>query len=535
MKKLQKRFNSKISTGLRVLTLKSVAVYTMVACLSMASPTVSADVNSDMADMFNNMGAASTYSASGTYSSQAANIYSGGGFSAKFGTKQLYPVNIQMPNVSAGCGGIDFFSGAFSFANKEQFIEFTRNLGNNAAGVAFEIGLDALDPLIGGAISKIRDVVNFINQNGINSCQAAKALVGGAAGKLGESIGKECELTANSDGTVDDNAEARWYCRSKTRLLNQRTKKLKEGLGEYYATAPTWFTGANGTQVQAPAGTGHVNKTTLAMTGGNTTLMALNKFPLDAEQKKWLLSIMGTTTVNKPPASDTDAEAEAPKAHWYEPTIKGDLTNNAFIDYFKKTGDGYISVSLYNCHEPNSAVVDPYKATQCDIETKTYQGFRKRVVDQIKILKDNLRTGVRATASNSAIIYKIVANSQLPVLKMALVDVRGNTNLTDKAADLIALQLAVQYLNELTAAARTASSMFESKDDLEVKAQEEMSKNAEKLLADLNKELNDSVARMNNESGFYDYVQKVERQVLLSDQNIGNSISFSKLLSVRGQ
>lgn len=277
MKNQSKQMRRSMTAVVRSFSLKSVAVYTMFACLSMAMPA-QADVNSDMADMFNNMGAQTNYTSAGSYKTQAANVYVGGGFTTKFGNKSLYPVNIQMPSVSAGCGGIDFFSGAFSFANKEQFIEFTRNLGNNAAGVAFEIGLDALDPLIGGAISKIRDVVNFINQNGLNSCQAAKALVGGMAGKLGESIGKECELTANNDGTVQDNAEARWYCKSKGRLLNQRTKKLKESLGDYYNQAPTWFTGADGTQVQASKGTGHVNKTTLAMTGGNTTLMALNKF-----------------------------------------------------------------------------------------------------------------------------------------------------------------------------------------------------------------------------------------------------------------
>ena len=51
---------------------------------------------------------------------------------------------------------------AFSFANKEQFIAFTRNLGNQAAGVAFDLALKALDPMIQDVNRCIRDMVNRI-------------------------------------------------------------------------------------------------------------------------------------------------------------------------------------------------------------------------------------------------------------------------------------------------------------------------------------------------------------------------------------
>ena len=120
----------------------------VIAASLVAWSPVQASVESDMANMFNSMGANATYTTGGAYHSQSANVYVGGGMSARWGNKSLYPVEIQLPTVNSGCGGIDFFSGAFGFANKEQFVEFVRNLGNNAAGVAFDIALDSLDPLI---------------------------------------------------------------------------------------------------------------------------------------------------------------------------------------------------------------------------------------------------------------------------------------------------------------------------------------------------------------------------------------------------
>ena len=51
---------------------------------AMISTSAHAGVESDMADMFNSMGAVTSYTESGAYRSQAANMYTGGGFSAKF-------------------------------------------------------------------------------------------------------------------------------------------------------------------------------------------------------------------------------------------------------------------------------------------------------------------------------------------------------------------------------------------------------------------------------------------------------------------
>ena len=100
-----------------------------------------AELNKDMADMFNSMGSETNYTQAGAFHGQAGSLYTSGSFSVRNPSSSLTPMNIQLPSIQAGCGGIDFFGGAFSFANKEQFIAFTRNLGNQAAGVAFDLAL----------------------------------------------------------------------------------------------------------------------------------------------------------------------------------------------------------------------------------------------------------------------------------------------------------------------------------------------------------------------------------------------------------
>ncbi|TDR30299.1 conjugal transfer protein TraH [Hydromonas duriensis] len=511
-------------------SIKAITAYTLCAVWLMSSvQPVRASVQSDMSDMFNSMGAMSNYNSAGAYHTQSANVYTGGGFSMRSGNKTLYPMQLQLPSASAGCGGIDFFSGAFSFANKEQFIEFTRNLGNNAAGVAFEIGLDALDPLIGSSIDKIRSLVNFINQNGLNSCQAAKAMVGGIAGKIGESITKECELTTNEDGTVSDGAEGRWYCKSKSRLLNQRTKKLKESLGEYYNSAPKWFTGVDGTQTQAAQGTGVVNKVSIAMTGGNLTLMALNKFNLTDEQKQWLISMMGAQVADPPPAN-ADGDDVTPKVHYYPPTITGESGSDSLIDYFASDANTSVTVKLYNCHDPAGTATDPYKATQCDVQDHTYTGFRKQVAAQIEKLKDSIQNGTRIAAADREMTTRIINNTSFPLLKMALIDAEGGTVLSDKAINAVALDFTRAYLSGMHKAAKAAMAAYESKDPTEETMETRALDNLNRLMDNLKKEADATNLRIMNEKNFSEYVKTINSNVEASNPSLASALQFSKIM-----
>lgn len=95
-----------------------------------------AGVGDEIVSFFNDMGASAN--ATGVaYQGQSAGYYSLGSVWARFPQKSVYPANIQLPKVRAGCGGIDIFSGSFSFINMAEFVANLKAIANNAIGFAF--------------------------------------------------------------------------------------------------------------------------------------------------------------------------------------------------------------------------------------------------------------------------------------------------------------------------------------------------------------------------------------------------------------
>src|SRR3546814_2483856 len=83
-----------------------------VIALSVAAAPAQAGVGDEMSDFFNDMGASANATGATAYQGQSAGYYSLGSVWARFPQKSVYPANIQLPKVRAGCGGIDIFSGS---------------------------------------------------------------------------------------------------------------------------------------------------------------------------------------------------------------------------------------------------------------------------------------------------------------------------------------------------------------------------------------------------------------------------------------
>ena len=113
------------------------------------------------------------------YKSQAAGYYTGGGgMVLRSPIKSTYPLNIQLPKIEAGCGGIDIYTGGFSFIDSKQLVETLQAIASNAAGYAFLLGLESVSPTITNSVRQLQSWANQINGIGINSCETAARLVG---------------------------------------------------------------------------------------------------------------------------------------------------------------------------------------------------------------------------------------------------------------------------------------------------------------------------------------------------------------------
>src|SRR3546814_7157739 len=175
-----------------------------VIALSVAAAPAQAGVGDEMSDFFNDMGASANATGATAYQGQSAGYYSLGSVWARFPQKSVYPANIQLPKVRAGCGGIDIFSGSFSFINMSEFVANLKAIANNALGFSFKIAIDSISPHIGGVIDQMQDIANQVNQFNMQNCQAAAASVGAVLATVDAAEERLCQTIGPYAGRFSD-------------------------------------------------------------------------------------------------------------------------------------------------------------------------------------------------------------------------------------------------------------------------------------------------------------------------------------------
>ncbi|MEY2927358.1 MAG: hypothetical protein RL367_1835 [Pseudomonadota bacterium] len=172
----------------------------------------SADVGTDMNGFFQDMGGAANVTGPTAFQGQSAGYYSLGSVWTRFPQKSVYPANLQLPKVRAGCGGIDIFSGSFSFINAAEFVAMLKAVANNAIGFAFKLAIDSISPQIGGVIDQMHKIAQQMNDLNVNSCEQAAALVGNIWPKDDLASSEICQEVGSSQGFFSDWARARQGC-----------------------------------------------------------------------------------------------------------------------------------------------------------------------------------------------------------------------------------------------------------------------------------------------------------------------------------
>lgn len=405
-------------------------------CASLMMPVNSqAGIEKDMANMFNSMGVGTQVTEAGAFHGQTGSLYTGGSLSMRAPVSDVSLLNIQLPSVTAGCGGIDFFGGAFSFANKEQFIQFTRNLGNNAAGVAFDLALKALDPMIQDAIGGIRDLVNRVNNANLNSCEAAKQIVGGAAGMLGSAINQNCRASAVQTGRAEDGSHSNWLCTYSNNLVAEADKMRNK----------------------------NTPQDTISFTGGNLTYEAIKRAYGEPSQDdmNFYIALMGTA-VFFPPKEINEEKVQAgsrifpPKITSAEQLLKGKYGNEHHARY--------ITIDLWEC-------VDGEKRLKENCSEKRDQripSIRYNINQALQMMVNNIRRNSAWSMGDFNTAVKVVNNSSMPVLKMAVSDAYlGTSNLSkDAVIDAIAIDFVAHILSKNERLMRSALGFYHKTDEV---------------------------------------------------------------------
>lgn len=165
---------------------------------SLANATLNDSVN----DMFNRWGGRVNITSPGAYDAQTRGFIVGGSLSARVPQTTIHPFNLKPPSIKAGCGGIDIFGGSFSFINADQFTQFLQQIGQNALGYAFSLGLEAVCPTCNSVIKWLRQQMDMLNKFNMDSCMAAKALVNTAGEAAGAWSLEKCKQTKGGGDPV---------------------------------------------------------------------------------------------------------------------------------------------------------------------------------------------------------------------------------------------------------------------------------------------------------------------------------------------
>lgn len=182
------------------------------------------DVNSDMNNFFNNMGFASNTSQPQVWQGQAAGYASGGSVYARTQVKQIQLVSMTLPDINAGCGGIDAYLGAFSYINGEQLQRFAKQIMSNAAGYFFDLALQTTVPEIKQAKDFLQKLASDVNSMNLSSCQAAQGIVGGLFPRTQVSQQKVCQDISGENNIFADWAASRQGCTVGGKLASVQDK-----------------------------------------------------------------------------------------------------------------------------------------------------------------------------------------------------------------------------------------------------------------------------------------------------------------------
>ena len=188
---------------------------TLAVMLAMSTSSACAgDLNSEVNTMFNDLGTVGDYTAPGAFRGQTFNTYTGGSLFMRTPNKTYQLLSIQLPSAKAGCGGIDVFGGSFSHISSAEFKNMLQNITAALPGIAFQMALEAVSPLLGGLTKWAKGIETWVNNARINSCESAKALVSTAAESIGYSSQEACADLAVDMGIEPDRDSARVYCGS---------------------------------------------------------------------------------------------------------------------------------------------------------------------------------------------------------------------------------------------------------------------------------------------------------------------------------
>lgn len=368
-----------------------------------------ADVGSNLNHFFNGLGFASNASSPTAYEGQSAGYYTGGSMYLRDTVVNMPLVHVQLPSVNAGCGGIDLHLGGFSFINSEGVITLSKNIMSNAKTYGFQLALQQDLPQATNTERFLQGLSNRINNLQLNSCHAAKQLVGAIGLKTQSANLNVCESAALSMGQASGWSEAVTLCQNPASY--QKIMAMAQHNPDY---------------------------SDLVAQNVNVAWKALQQTGLtqgDVQLSELLMSLSGSIIETQGNTQYLTSMAQ----------------NKTLIKTLLKGGQA----TIWACDTTDAnGCLHPRQST---LSIPPEDGLENQVVHLLNDISDKIETDTALTQQEIGFLN----STRLPVYKMLNVQAAtmGGSNILDVTsyADVIATSIIYQYLHENLTAVKAAS------------------------------------------------------------------------------
>jgi conjugative transfer pilus assembly protein TraH len=393
---------------------KPVAALCALSLLVLQPAAHAGDLNTEVTNMFNNLGAVGNYTAPGAFKGQTFNTFTGGNLYLRSPNKTYQLAAIQFPSAKGGCGGIDLFGGSFSHISAAEFRNMLRNITAALPGIAFQLALESVSPLLGGLTKWAKGLETWINNARVNSCETATALVSSAAEAMGYDSQRSCAKLAMQMGLEADIDAAMRRCASDSPGILASARSSADP----------------NIRAQAPF-------------VGNFTWKALKNIDtLDDAAREMVMSVVGAL-IFYPQDSNRDPDYIGPS-----------ITTVAQLLYGQSdAAGGNVNVQLLRCNN----------YADCDVglahNANAHEPLTKKVENVMRSISDSIRT--RAAIPNNSVAVGFVNSTSIPVWRMLSI---GNTipgsglseMMIGNYREVIAADYAFTFLNQFANVALSA-------------------------------------------------------------------------------
>lgn len=447
-----------------------------VTALSLSEHTFAESLEAQANALFNQMGAIGNVTMPQAFKGQAMNTFTGGSLYMRTPSKTYNIWNAQAPYIRGSCGGIDAFGGSFSFISADQLKDMLKNITSAIPGLMFQMALKSVEPLLGSTSEWFQGLQHLQNIKNINSCEAAKTIVGTVGEKLGINATDTCRTIGHA---IMDADEADRRCRKSSEV-----SAALQG-----------------------------DKDNLKRLEGNLMFKALSTMKhLDTQDINLIISITGTTVY--PPSADGNT---------FPKTCPPTITSVKDILKGEGNSDDTVVVKLINNTDTDCSVAD-YTMVSISQTVKTY----------LDTISNKIATGSAVTQSE----INFINNTSVPVYRfLAVANTLSNAQgpiasnnasaIMAKLIDYIAIEYASAILNRAIKYSGGAQNISGQLIGVQSETLRHHLGNAEKAVFALNQERNLAENRMTTLKTVADEVREMENNFRTHlPQEYINALSF---------